>query len=335
MVRVAVDAMGGDHAPDVVIDGVLEAVARFDVCVLLVGPEDVLKARLARRRYDASRVEIVHASETIQMDEAPAAAIRRKKDSSISVGIQCVKDRRADAFFSAGNTGAVVCGATLKLGLLETIERPGIAIVMPNRTGVSLIIDAGANINPKPVHLLQYAIMGSAYFEDILGKKHPTVGLLNVGEEEAKGTDFVRQTHQLIEESPVNFIGNVEGKHIFSGQCDVIVADGFVGNVTLKVAESIAEILSHFLKDEMASSWRGRLSYLLGRPCFNNFRKKIDYSEYGGAPLLGVDGIAIIGHGRSSAKAVMNAIRVAKKEVERNINQKILERVRKTLARVP
>ncbi len=330
MVRVAVDAMGGDHAPDVVIDGVLEAVARFDVAVLLVGPEDDLKARLARRRYDAARVEVVAASETVQMDEPPAAAIRRKKDSSISVGLQCVKDRRADAFFSAGNTGAVVCGATLKLGLLETIERPGIAIVMPNRTGVSLIIDVGANINPKPIHLLQYALMGSAYFESILGKKHPTVGLLNVGEEEVKGTDFARETYQLIEQSPVNFIGNVEGKHVFSGQCDVIVSDGFVGNVTLKVAESIAETLAHFLRDEMATSWRGRLAYLLGRPCFSSFRKKIDYSEYGGAPLLGVDGIVIIGHGRSSAKAVMNAIHFAKKEVDRNINQNILEAAKKT-----
>jgi len=334
MVRVAVDAMGGDHAPAVVIEGALEAVARFDVSVLLVGPEREVKARLDRCRYDTGRVEVVHASETIQMDEAPAAAIRRKKDSSISVGIQCVKNGRADAFFSAGNTGAVVCGATLKLGLLETIERPGIAIVMPNRTGVSLIIDAGANINPKPVHLLQYAIMGSAYFEEILGKKRPTVGLLNVGEEEAKGTDFVRQTHQLIEESPVNFIGNVEGKDIFSGQCDVIVADGFVGNVTLKVAESIAETLAYFLKQELGADWRGRLAYGLARSCFRNFRKKIDYSEYGGAPLLGVDGIVIIGHGRSSAKAVMNAIHFAQKEVDRHINQNILAAVKKTLARV-
>ena len=335
MVRVAVDAMGGDYAPDVVIDGVLEAVSRFDISVLLVGPGDELKRRLAARRFDPARVEIVHASETVQMDESPAVAIRRKKDSSISVGIQCVKDRRADAFFSAGNTGAVVCSATLKLGLLETIERPGIAIVMPNRTGVSLIIDAGANIDPKPIHLLQYALMGSAYFENILGKKRPTVGLLNVGEEETKGTDFVRETYQLIEQSQVNFIGNVEGKHIFSGQCDVIVADGFVGNVALKVTESIAETLTYFLRDELGSSWRGRLAYLLGRPCFRNFRKKIDYSEYGGAPLLGVDGIVIIGHGRSSAKAVMNAIHFAKKEVDRNINQNILESVKKSLTRIP
>jgi len=334
MVRVAVDAMGGDHAPDVVIDGALQAVSRFDVAVLLVGDQDAIRERLTGRDMDASRVSVVHASEIVQMDESPAAAIRRKKDSSISVGIQCVKDGRADAFFSAGNTGAVVCGATLKLGCLETIERPGIAIVMPNRTGVSLIIDVGANIDPKPVHLLQYAIMGSAYFEAILGKKRPTVGLLNVGEEAAKGTDFVRETYQLIEQSSVNFIGNVEGKHIFSGQCDVIVADGFVGNVTLKVAEGIGETLSHFLRDEMAGSWRGRLAYLLGKPCFRNFKRKIDYSEYGGAPLLGVDGIVIIGHGRSTAKAVMNAIHFAKKEVDRNINQDILETARKTLTHI-
>ncbi|HAJ56819.1 MAG TPA: phosphate--acyl-ACP acyltransferase, partial [Candidatus Omnitrophica bacterium] len=209
-----------------------------------------------------------------------------------------------------------------------------IAIVMPNRSGVSLIIDAGANIDPKPLHLVQYGIMGSAYFERILGKMNPAVGLLNVGEEESKGTDFVKETYQLLEHSPVNFIGNVEGKDIFSGQCDVVVCDGFVGNVTLKVAESIAETMAFFLKKELSSSLLGRLAYLLARGCFQNFKKKIDYSEYGGAPLLGVDGVVIIGHGRSSAKAVMNAILFAKEEVERNINQDIMEKAKKIVVKV-
>ncbi|MFA5039889.1 MAG: phosphate acyltransferase PlsX [Candidatus Omnitrophota bacterium] len=334
MVKVAVDAMGGDFAPGVVVQGVVQAVRKFDVFVYLVGPADRIKAELAKhRKFDASRIEIVHADEIVEMHEPPAAAIRKKRNSSISLGLGLCKDKKADAFFSAGNTGAVVCGGTLKLGLLETIERPGIAIVMPSLLGVSLIIDAGANIDPKPVHLLQYGLMGSAYYEQILGKKNPRVGLLNVGEEESKGTEFMKETYQLLEQAPINFIGNVEGRDIFSGHCDVIVCDGFVGNVTLKVSESISETIAYFLRKELLSSIWGKLGYLLARPCFKRFKKKIDYSEYGGAPLLGVDGIVIIGHGRSTAKAVMNAIRFAKDEVERNINENITEQAKKLLSR--
>ncbi len=334
MVKVAVDAMGGDHAPAAVVSGVVEAINKFDCLVYLVGQKDKVDRELRKYKYDRSRIELVHADEIVEMHESPASAIRKKKNSSISIGINLLKDGKADAFFSAGNTGGVVCAATLKLGLLESIERPGIAIVMPNRTGVSLIIDAGANIDPKPIHLVQYGIMGSAYFEQILGKKNPSVGLLNVGEEESKGTDFVKETYQLLEQSPVNFIGNVEGKDIFSGKCDVIVCDGFVGNVALKISESIAETMTFFLKQELGSSLMGKIGYLLARNCFRSFKKKIDYSEYGGAPLLGVDGVVIIGHGRSSAKAVMNAIRFAKEEVERNINQNITEKAKKIVARV-
>ncbi|MDD5020302.1 MAG: phosphate acyltransferase PlsX [Candidatus Omnitrophica bacterium] len=335
MVKVAVDAMGGDYAPKVVVEGVIEALRRFDVFVYLVGPADLVEAELAKhRKFDRSRVEVVAADEIIEMHEPPAAAIRKKKNSSINIGIGLCKEGKADAFFSAGNTGAAVCGATLKLGLLESIERPGIAIVMPNLLGVSLIIDAGANIDPKPLHLLQYGLMGSAYFEQILGKKNPRVGLLNVGEEETKGTEFMKETYQLLEQSPINFIGNVEGKEIFSGNCDVIVCDGFVGNVTLKVAESISETIAYFLRKELLSSIWGKLGYLLARPCFKRFKKQVDYSEYGGAPLLGVDGVVIIGHGRSTSKAVMNAIRFAKEEVERHINESITEQAKKLLAKV-
>lgn len=332
MVKVVVDAMGGDHAPKVVVEGVLAAVKKQGVKVFLVGQQDVIKTHLAHAKYDPARIEVVHAEEIVEMHESPAVAIRKKKNSSIAIGINLVKDRAADAFFSAGNTGGVVCAATLRLGLLESIERPGIAIVMPNQKGVSLIIDAGANIDPKPLHLLQYGLMGSAYFEQILGKNNPTVGLLNVGEEESKGTDFIKESYQLLEQSSLNFIGNVEGKHIFSGQCDVIVCDGFVGNVTLKVSEAIGETMSYLLRQELGSSIMGKLGYLLARSCFLSFKKKIDYSEYGGAPLLGVDGVVIIGHGRSNAKAVMNAIQFAKEEVERNINQHITDRAKKVLA---
>jgi glycerol-3-phosphate acyltransferase PlsX len=329
MVKVVVDAMGGDYAPGAVIEGVVEAQKKCDAFVYLVGKSDIIEKELSRFKYNASQLEIVHADEVVEMHEAPANAIRKKRNSSINVGINLLKEKKADAFFSAGNTGGVVCAATLKLGLLESIERPGIAIVMPNLKGVSLIIDAGANIDPKPIHLVQYGIMGSAYFEQILGKKDASVGLLNVGEEESKGTDFVKETYQLLEKSPINFIGNIEGKDIFSGHCDIVVCDGFVGNVTLKVSESMAETLTFFLKQELSATIWGKLGYLLARQSFKNFKKKIDYSEYGGAPLLGVDGVVIIGHGRSSAKAVMNAIRFAKEEVERNINQDIMDRVKK------
>ncbi len=334
MVKVVVDAMGGDYAPAEVVKGTVEAIKRCDCFIYLVGREVEVNKELSKFKYDSTRIKVVHADEIIEMHEPPANAIRKKRNSSINIGINFLREGQADAFFSAGNTGGVVCAATLKLGLLECIERPGIAIVMPNYKGVSLIIDAGANIDPKPLHLVQYGIMGSAYFENILGKKNPTVGLLNVGEEESKGTDFVKETYQLLEQSPINFIGNVEGKDIFSGQCDVIVCDGFVGNVTLKVSEALAETMSLSLKRELSSSIFGRIAYLLARGCFKNFKKKIDYSEYGGAPLLGVNGVVIIGHGRSSAKAVMNAICFAEEEVERNINQNIMDQAKKILVKV-
>ena len=334
MLKIAVDAMGGDYAPQAVVAGAVEAVKKFDVCVVLVGQEKIVKAELAKHKYDHSRIEVVHAEQVVEMHESPAVTIRKKRNSSISVGINLLKENRAAAFFSAGNTGGVVCAATINLGMLETIERPGIAIAMPNMKAVSLIIDAGANIDPKPLHLFQYGIMGSTYFEEILGKKNPSVGLLNVGEEASKGTDFVKETYQMLEQSSLNFIGNVEGKDIFSGDCDVIVCDGFVGNVTLKVSESMADTITHFLKDELLSSLGGKIGLLFARRSFIRFKKKIDYSEYGGAPLLGVNGVVIIGHGRSSAKAVMNAIKFAAKEVERNINQDIIEKARKVLVKV-
>jgi glycerol-3-phosphate acyltransferase PlsX len=245
------------------------------------------------------------------------------------IGINLVKEGKGDAFFSAGNTGAVVCAATLGLGLLPGIERPGIALVTPTLKGISLIIDVGANIDPKPTQLLQYGIMGDAYFRYILNRANPTVGLLNIGEEEAKGTDFIRQTHELLEKSSLNFIGNVEGKDLFSGKCDIIICDGFVGNVALKVSESAAEAMQVFLKRHILSSALGKLGLLFLMPSLKRFKKDIDYAEYGGAPLLGVNGVVIIGHGRSNVKAIKNAIRVAKEEVERKFNEKIQEAVKK------
>jgi glycerol-3-phosphate acyltransferase PlsX len=244
------------------------------------------------------------------------------------VGLNLVKEGIGQAFFSAGNTAAVVCAATLGLRLLPGIERPGIAIVTPTQRGPSLIIDVGANIDPKPNQLLQYAIMGSVYCRYILNKDNPSVGLLNIGEEESKGTGFVKETYELLEKSRINFAGNIEAKDLFSGKCSVIVCDGFVGNIALKVTESVVETMQVFLKRHMLSTIMGKIGVVFLRPSLMRFKKDLDYAEYGGAPLFGVDGVVIIGHGRSNAKAIKNAIKVAKEEVERGFNDKILEAIK-------
>jgi glycerol-3-phosphate acyltransferase PlsX len=260
------------------------------------------------------------------MHEAAATSVRRKRKSSIVVGLNLVKEGVGGAFFSAGNTGAVVCAATLGLGLLPGIERPGISILVPTLKGPSLVIDVGANIDAKPMHLLQYGIMADVYLRHILNNPDPKVGILNIGEEETKGTDFIKETRELFEKSHLNFIGNVEGKDLFSGKTDVIVCDGFVGNVALKVTESVVATMMVFLKRQLlASNILGKLGILFLKPSFSRFKKEMDYSEYGGAPLLGVNGVVIIGHGRSNAKAIKNAIRVANEEVERKFNEKIIE----------
>ncbi|MDD5348323.1 MAG: phosphate acyltransferase PlsX [Candidatus Omnitrophica bacterium] len=325
--KIVVDAMGGDFAPRVVVEGVVQAVSEFGVDVILVGDEPQIATFLKKQKYDPARITVRHASEKIEMDDSPATSVRRKKDSSMTVGVRLVKEGAGDAFFSAGNTGAEVCAATLMLGLLPGVERPGIATVMPSLKGTFLMIDVGANIDPKPIHLLQYAVMASVYSSLILGKANPTVGLLNVGEEESKGTDFIKETHDMLSRSHLNFIGNVEGKHLYSGECDVIVCDGYVGNVALKVSESLAEAMQKFLKREFMSNPFSAFVASLLKPSFRRFKKEIDYSEYGGAPLLGVNGVAIIGHGRSNANAIKNAIRVAKEEVDRQFNEKILEAI--------
>lgn len=328
--KIIVDAMGGDHAPEAVIEGVVSAVKEYDIEVVLVGDEARIKAELKRVRYSGDRISVHPAQEVIGMSEPAAASVRKKRDSSIVAGMNLVKEGEGDAFFSAGNTGAVVCAAMLGLRLLPGIERPGIAIVTPTLKGISIIIDVGANINPKPKQLLQYGIMAEAYFKYILNRPNATVGLLNIGEEEVKGTDFIKETFELLEKSKLNFIGNVEGKDLFSGKCDVIICDGFVGNVALKVSESAAEAMQIFLKRHLLSSIFGKIGLVFLRPSLKRFKKDIDYSEYGGAPLLGIDGVVIIGHGRSNAKAIKNAVRVAKEEVERKFNEKILEAIKST-----
>jgi phosphate acyltransferase len=321
--KIVVDAMGGDHAPDVVIEGAIAAVQEYGVEVILVGDQPRIDALLAKAKFSSDKVTVCPSTEVIEMNDPAAASVRRKRNSSIVVGLKLVKEGKADAFVSAGNTGAAVCAGTLTLGLLPGVERPGIAIVMPSLKGIFLIMDVGANIDPKPVHLMQYGIMAEAYGRDILGLRNPSVGLLNVGEEESKGTELVKESFELLSKTRLNFIGNVEGKHLFSGECDIVICDGFVGNVTLKVSESLAEAMQMFLKRHILNNPMGILGALLLRSSFRSFKKNLDYSEYGGAPLLGVDGVVIIGHGRSNAYAIKNAIRVAKTEVENKFNEKL------------
>jgi glycerol-3-phosphate acyltransferase PlsX len=323
-IKVALDAMGGDYAPHVCIEGAKLAIEEFpDIEILLVGKEEEIKKGV----NSYPRIHLIDAPEKIEMGEPPAISVRRKRQSSINKGIKLLKEGEADIFISAGNTGAVVCAATLYLGLLPGIERPGIAIIFPTVKGFSLLIDAGANIDPKPLHLFQYGIMGTAYAELILNKVNPTVGLLNIGEEETKGTDFVKETNLLLKDSNLNYIGNIEGRDIFLGKCDVVIADGFVGNVALKVSESVAIAIAELFKRHIRRGLFPKLWALLLKPTFKRLKRQIDYTEYGGAPLLGVNGNVIICHGSSSSNAIKNAIRVARDIVIKGINEKIKERI--------
>ncbi len=322
--KIVLDAMGGDNAPMIEVEGAVQAVEEFGHEVVLVGDEKSINEEL--KKYNVSnKISVKHASEVIEMHDPAAISVRRKRNSSIVIGMDLLKRDQADAFVSAGNTGAVVCAATLSLRLLPGIERPGIAIIMPNIEGESLVIDVGANINPKPIHLLQYGIMADAYSKYVLDKPSPTVGLLSIGEEESKGTEFVKETHTLLSESKLNFIGNVEGRDIYAGKTDIILCDGFVGNVILKISESVADTIMKLLRQEIKSSIIATVGAALSSSAFSELKKKMDYSEYGGAPLLGVDGRCIISHGSSTSKAIKNAIRVAAEFVTEDVNKHIIE----------
>ncbi len=326
--KIALDAMGGDHAPETEVAGAIRAARELPIEIVLVGQRPLIEQQLARYPQRPSNLSIVHASEVIGMNESPVASIRKKRDSSINVGVELLKEKKVDAFVSAGNTGAVVSASTLLAGLLPGIERPGIAALLPGLKGDTLLIDVGANIDPKPVHLLQYAIMGEAYVRYVLGCPRPTVGLLNVGEEATKGTDFIKETYGLLGTSGINFVGNVEGRDIFSGELNVIVCDGFAGNVALKTAESLANAINVLLKRSLMMSPVTRLGAWLARDAFRQLRKEIDYAERGGVPLLGVDGISIIAHGASGGKAIKNAIRVAYESVHHELNRNMVDAIR-------
>jgi len=329
MIKVALDAMGGDRAPRVAVEGAAWASLEHDCKIVLVGNERSIKKFLAKTDYNKDRISIKHAPEVIKMSDPAAASVRRKKNSSISIGIEMLKESEVDAFVSAGNTGAVVCAAILKLRTLPGIERAGIGVVFPTLGNPCMMLDVGANIDATPLHLLHYGIMGHAYSKYILGTSEPSVGLLNIGQEESKGTELIKEARQLFEAAPLNFVGNVEARDVYSGKVDVVVCDGFIGNVVLKITESFAEASSTFLKRELNRRLLPKIGAILSLPAYRAIRKKIDYSEYGGAPLLGVDGRVIISHGASSAKAVKNAIRTANVYVKHKINQHIIEDLKK------
>jgi glycerol-3-phosphate acyltransferase PlsX len=310
--RVALDAMGGDHAPAATVEGAIDALnSSKDLHVILVGNEKEILAELQKHDYNDSQVNVRHASQTVEMDESPLAALRKKKDSSVRIAIDLVKANEADAIVSAGNSGVVMATALRVLGKLPGVERPAIAAVMPSLKDHFVLIDAGANVDCKPGHLYQFAVMGEAYARFIFNIDSPTIGLLSIGEEDAKGNELTKETFKLLKSTSLNFIGNTEGKDIFEGEADVVVCDGFVGNIALKIAEGLAETTSKMLKREISEKAAGKVNLLLLKDALKSFRRKTDYSEYGGAPLLGLSKPCIIGHGRSTSKAIKNAIIVA------------------------
>ena len=324
MISIALDAMGGDSAPRAEVEGAVLAARELGIRVLLVGQQETVKRELAKHPHRGLPLEIVHASEVIAMNESPVTAFRKKKDSSVHVAARLVKSGDADGFVSAGNTGAVMTAAHFILGTLPSVDRPALAAPFPTtRGGVSVMLDVGANVDSKPIHLEQFAIMGEIYYRALFGTRRPKVGVLSIGEEEMKGNELTKEVHTRLKNMSLQFVGNIEGRHVFAGDADVIVCDGFIGNVALKISEGLVEHIGTTLKEALNSTLASQVGYVFARKAFANFKKKLDYSEYGGAPLLGVRGVTIIGHGRSNANAIKNAIRVAAELSRAKLNDKI------------
>jgi len=314
--KIVLDAMGGDHAPPVAVEGGVWAAREYGIEVILVGREEDVQRELARYDTSGLSLPIVHASQVIEMEEHPAAAVKAKQDSSMVVGMGLIKRGEADAFVSAGNSGGVMAAALFSLGRIRGIKRPALSTVYPTTPGLCFMLDVGANTDCKPEYLFQFAYMGVAYAERVLGIANPRVGIVSNGEEEGKGSILVQEAYQLLKKSGLNFIGNVEGKDIPAGMADVVVTDGFTGNVIGKLSEGLAASLLSVIKEEIKKSPIATVGALLSRPAFDKVKKRLDYAEFGGAPLLGVDGVVIVAHGRSNAKAIKNAVRVAKQAVE-------------------
>jgi glycerol-3-phosphate acyltransferase PlsX len=330
--KIVVDAMGGDHAPEAAVEGAVMAAREYETEIILTGLSDQIHSILNRLDPDHHlSIQVVHADEVVEMHDSPSKVLRSKRKSSMKIGLDLVKEGTASAFLSAGNTGAVLAYSTIILRPLKGVDRPAIAIQLPTLKGDAILLDAGANVDCKTNQLFQFGIMGHVFAEYILGKKNPLVGLLSIGEEDGKGNEIVKEAFQMLKASHINFIGNVEGKEVYRGNADVIVCDGFTGNVALKISESLAEMIGSNLKRLFKSNWLSKLGYLLLKPKLDEFKKKVDYSETGGAPLLGVNGVVIIAHGSSSPKAIKNAINRARELSEKNINAHIQQGIEANL----
>ncbi|HTA60398.1 MAG TPA: phosphate acyltransferase PlsX [Candidatus Baltobacteraceae bacterium] len=324
MITIAVDAMGGDNAPRPEVEGSVRAAEEYGVRILLVGQPQVIRGALASFGKPSLPIDIIPATEVITMEDHPAQAFRRKKDSSVHVAARLVKEGKADAMVSAGNTGAVMTTARFIMGTLKSVDRVALAAPFPNaKGGVSVMLDVGANVDSKPEHLLQFAVMGEIYYRLTFGSRKPRVGLLSVGEEEIKGNELTRAVYESLKALPVHFVGNVEGGDLFSGKVDVIVCDGFVGNIALKICEGLAMEIIKYLRKTYKSTFASQVGYLFSKGALKGIKRTMDYAEYGGAPLLGVRGVCVIGHGRSNANAVKNAIRVAAGLARARVNEKI------------
>lgn len=322
--RIAVDAMGGDHVPEHPVAGAILAARELDVEVVLVGDEAILRSHLSRAGSPAG-IKIVHAEQVIAMDESPATAMRGKRRSSIHVGARLLRDGEVQGFVSAGNTGAVMAVVKVIVGSIPGVDRPALAVVLPTETGRAVVVDAGANIEPKSRQLVQFAVMGQHFAREILGVERPRVGLLSIGEEAGKGNELIRTAHGMLSEAPLDFIGNVEAGDLYGGRADVVVCDGFTGNILLKASESVVEMLRALLREEFSRTWGGRIGAVLARGAFRRLRQRVHYEELGGAPLLGVRGLAVICHGRSSPRALRNGVRVAMEYAAHDVSQRIEE----------
>lgn len=320
--------MGGDEGPGSIVDGALVAARHLQIGLMLVGDGELIERELSRHPGAAALdLQIVDTPEAIGMDESAAAALRRKPRASIRLAADAVKDGSAAAVFSAGHTGASVMAAHAAFGRVPGVDRPALATIIPTRRRPAVLLDSGATVECRPQHLVQFAVMGAAYARVALGCAAPRVGLLSVGEEESKGNELTRDAHQLLKAAPVHFVGNIEGRDVYAGQVDVIVCDGFTGNVTLKISEGLVDTVEQLLHDELSATFGTRVGYLLSRQAFRRFRKRLDASEYGGAPLVGLNGLCVVGHGRSSAKAVRNAVAMAARFVEEGLVEKLSKEV--------
>lgn len=322
--RIAIDSMGGDDAPGSIVSGALVAARHLQIGLLLVGERGTIERELSRHPgVNSLDVEILDAPDRVEMAEGAAAALRRKPRASIRVAADAVRAGQASALFSAGHTGASVMAAHAAFGRLPGVDRPALATIIPTRKQPAVLLDSGATVECRPHHFVQFAVMGAAFARVALGYPDPRVGLLSVGEEESKGNDLTRDAHQLLKLAPVRFVGNVEGRHVYAGDADVIVCDGFTGNITLKTSEGLVETVEQLLRDELSGTFGTRVGYLLSRQAYRRFRKRLDYSEYGGAPLVGLNGLCIVGHGRSSPKAVRNAVAMAARFVDQDLLMKL------------